>query len=427
LKNLRYVLLLLLVFGISNTTMGEGIKNVLVLTRPSMADWYTDSANRFNAIQDQYHVTVEVLPSGDGYQMRDKLNILAATGLLPDVGGTVNVEWSSHLLAAGHAIDIGEMMISSSELKSDDLFPASLEYGSLPGTNQVAVLPYMVGSTMTLFNTQFYNEAGLLWPDQSWQSNDWTRSTFLKNAQKLTKDTNGDGLPDQFGVAGDAWWGSIFCWLLSYGQFTDEGVTRALVDQPVMRESLQFFFDLNLTHKVSGGTFVNKNAAMTPLHLDGAIAAADKGVPVGLAPNPYIEKDRQPQHLLTGTGTMLFNSKNPQGGWAFIEYLYSRESMLKLVEKGYLTVRRDCFQPWLNAVDKKIANPSIVADILNMATRLPWNNPRWASMNLTPLLYNSATLKVMYRGEKSVNEWAMQTADTVNALISEYDSKQAKH
>jgi multiple sugar transport system substrate-binding protein len=84
-----------------------------------------------------------------------------------------------------------------------------------------------------------------------------TRDEFLEAAKKLTRDLNGDGVPDVYGFGirgakgGHDWWGTFV--LSSGAQFFDASGTPALA-KPKAIAANEWFIDLYLKHKVSPPT-----------------------------------------------------------------------------------------------------------------------------------------------------------------------------
>ena len=122
-----------------------------------------------------------------------------------------------------------------------------------------AILPYMwnrtlmclpqnLSSLVVYYNKNLFDAAGLAYP-----SDDWTWDDFVSTAKALTKDTDGDGLTDQFGIGTEA---SIFrlapmIWQ-NGGDIVDDPVNpkRLTLDTPAAKEALQWFIDLQVKHKV---------------------------------------------------------------------------------------------------------------------------------------------------------------------------------
>ena len=77
-------------------------------------------------------------------------------------------------------------------------YPAALESGQFQ--NEQYALPYECVPTMMFVNRTLLEKEGIAMPDEN-----WTWQDFYTLCQQMTKDSNGDGVLDQFGVYGYTW------------------------------------------------------------------------------------------------------------------------------------------------------------------------------------------------------------------------------
>ncbi len=96
----------------------------------------------------------------------------------------------------------------------------------------------------TYYNKDRFNEAGLAYP-----SDDWTVAAMRRNAQALTKDTNGDGASDRWGVS---WlYGYVWSFLVYGGQVADPDWIKIRVNNPVTEQALSLWDDLQYRYRVA--------------------------------------------------------------------------------------------------------------------------------------------------------------------------------
>jgi multiple sugar transport system substrate-binding protein len=99
------------------------------------------------------------------------------------------------------------------------------------------------------YNKNLFDQAGVAYPQAGWSWDD-----FLKAAQALTKDTNGDGATDQYGVGTEleAIRLAPFVWQ-NGGEIVDDPAkpTRLALDTPAATEAFQWFVDLQVKHHVA--------------------------------------------------------------------------------------------------------------------------------------------------------------------------------
>src|SRR5262245_1033573 len=220
----------------------------------------------------------------------DKLQTGLAGGDAPDVfamDGPLGPDYQSRDVLLdltpyieGESYDLGQL----DENAVKDFTTADGKQFGLPRDLNVIALYY---------NKQIFDEAGIPYPDDTW---DWAK--LVEVGKQLTKDTNGDGIPDQWGVYTEttdmenAW--SELVWQAG-GDILSAGGPRPAHDPDRSDAGIQFLQDLIWKEKVMpdpaifaevGDAFEQGKAAMeingswlVPTH-----EAA--GIDLGIAPLP---------------------------------------------------------------------------------------------------------------------------------------------
>ncbi len=257
-----------------------------------------------------------------------KIRIMANQKKLPDVfnlsSGYVE-EWSkSNLL-----MDLGPM-ISSSDSMDDFYFNLFDGVKDLSGTDTYYAFPYALVTTVLYYNMDMFDEAGLSYPDSSW---DW--DDFLQAAKALTRDLDGNGTIDQWGYWFYGRYAHIEPWVYANnGRLIDRQTMQFAPDAQGER-ALKFLTDLVLKHQVAPSkkemsafrqqdVFPNGAAAM---FIDGSwnidnnrIVAGDTirwgiaEVPVGPSGDGSITYG-WPDSLAIAS-----NAKHPEAAWKFMSY-----------------------------------------------------------------------------------------------------------
>lgn len=93
---------------------------------------------------------------------------------------------------------LNDLVERDTGVSSDDFYPAALESGSTDGV--LYALPYECVPTLMFANKTLLARAGI-----QVTGKDWTWDSFYDICQKLTCDTDGDGITDQFGSYGYTW------------------------------------------------------------------------------------------------------------------------------------------------------------------------------------------------------------------------------
>ena len=198
-------------------------------------------------------------------------------------------------------------------------------------------LPRDLNVIALYFNKKMFDEAAIPYPDGTW---DWDK--LVEVAHKLTKDTNGDGKPDQWGVYTEttdmenAW--SSLVWQAGGDILAPDG-TKTALDTDQAAQGLQFLQDLIWKEKVlpdpalfaeTGDPFESGKAAM---EINGSwLVPTDEaaGLDFGIAPLP-----KGPVAQATSvnpTGAVIYKgTKSPDAAWALVKYLASPEAQEKIM------------------------------------------------------------------------------------------------
>jgi multiple sugar transport system substrate-binding protein len=122
-----------------------------------------------------------------------------------------------------------------------DYFPVMLDTFSCGG--RLYGLPKDSSAAIMFYNAEMFEKNGVPAPSAEWK---WT--DLLRAAKALTRDTNGDGRVDQWGLNAPAWhW---FVWQ-NGGRILDESGRRFALREPAAMEALQFWSDLRNLHGVT--------------------------------------------------------------------------------------------------------------------------------------------------------------------------------
>jgi len=198
-------------------------------------------------------------------------------------------------------------------------------------------LPRDLNVIALYYNKKMFDEAGIPYPDDTW---DWAK--LVEVGKQLTKDTDGDGTIDQWGVYTEttdmenAW--SSFVWQSGGDILSADGTTSAL-DTDEAAAGLQFLQDLIWKEKVSpdpalfaetGDAFEQGVAAM---EINGSwLVPTDEaaGLDFGIAPLP-----KGPAGAATSvnpTGAVIYkNTESPEAAWELVKYLASPAAQEKIM------------------------------------------------------------------------------------------------
>ena len=123
--------------------------------------------------------------------------------------------------------------------------------GTTAGTGEGSLyaLPKDLSCFAFAYNKDLFDEAGLDYPDPN---KPYTYDEFLKVCQALTKDKDGDGETDQWGVAcANAWGMDPFFYSNGARMLSEDYKTVNVANNPKLKEALQFYTDLTTKYGVT--------------------------------------------------------------------------------------------------------------------------------------------------------------------------------
>ncbi|MEJ2166535.1 MAG: sugar ABC transporter substrate-binding protein, partial [Desulfobacterales bacterium] len=229
-------------------------------------DVWNKSLNEGMAIFHQRYPNIKVVMEPVSYGEKEtKYTVESAAGRAPDVFH-VHAFSLPMFFGKGFAKDLTPFIEKEEAGFLDAWYPLPLELMTYKGKIHAMPGDYM---TMVLFyNTEMFKAAGL---DPDKPPKTWDE--FLTYAQKLTRDTNGDGKVDQwgFGTVGAKSPGfslrfGPFIW--SYGaDYLTPDMKKSALDTPEAKAAFTFFVELFTKYKVvpPGLTAMNPQEVRTQL------------------------------------------------------------------------------------------------------------------------------------------------------------------
>ena len=139
--------------------------------------------------------------------------------------------------ANGVLADLTPYVQADPEWKMDDFQPAAVEAGSYQGKSIPSFAISTLARRCSSITKTLFDKAKVDYPTFDW---DWAK---MRDAAKaLTKDTNGDGKEDQWGLAFETWFVVWLHWIWSNGGdlFNSDQTKCALSDQSAATEAIQF-------------------------------------------------------------------------------------------------------------------------------------------------------------------------------------------
>ncbi len=314
-----------------------GEVSFMVFGDPAEKAAYQELATSFMAKRPDIEVKITHIPGQSDY--RKRLATDFAAGAPADVT-LINYRRYAGFAAKNVLEPLGPYFEKSTVIKATDFYEEAILPYMWKGT--LTCLPQNLSSLVVYYNKNLFDEAKLAYP-----SDDWTWDDFVSTAKALTKDIDGDGATDQFGIGTEA---SVFrlaptVWQ-NGGDIVDDPAkpTRLTLDTPAAKEALQWFVDLQVKHKVmpdrvneasedSDSRFQNGRLAMFLNSRRGVPAYREiTGFGWDVAPLP---QGKQKAGILHADAfCMSASTKDKPSTWAFIEYAMSADGQTILAKSG---------------------------------------------------------------------------------------------
>ncbi len=178
-------------------------------------------------------------------------------GQEPDVFMVLGTDFNQ-FSSLGVMKNLDELIAGDGDFEPDNYFSSAFCTGQYGGVQYA--LPYETVPTLMFVNKTLLTKEGIAMPDQ-----EWTWEDLYSICERVTKDTDGDGRLDQFGIFNYGWkdavcsnGGEIFDSDGMEGHFTDERLVESV-------KYIRQLNDLNQGQKVVREDFNNGNVAFMPL------------------------------------------------------------------------------------------------------------------------------------------------------------------
>jgi multiple sugar transport system substrate-binding protein len=279
---------------------------------------------RFEEANPDILVQLEAVSGRDYYT---RLLTQIAAGNAPDII-QVGDDAVPMFVDKGAFLPLDDFISGEYPLDASIYLPGVFEPGEWEG--QQWLLPKDFSPMAVYFNKAIFEEYGVAYPQEG-----WTWQDMLKTAQELTRDTDGDGKTDLWGIQLTANWTTGFEYFVaaSGGRLISRDGTQFVgyMDSQEVVEAVQFFSDLYNLYQVApppadyalwaGGNaeFENGKAAMRLFgRWPQAGYKSNPNIDLGLAPLPA-GPERAGVLFWAGFG-ISSRTKNPEAAWRFLRY-----------------------------------------------------------------------------------------------------------
>ncbi|MCU0485512.1 MAG: sugar ABC transporter substrate-binding protein [Anaerolineales bacterium] len=309
----------------------------MVFGEPAELAAYQTLVRAFQEEHPEILVNLVHIPSQSDYRTRVAADLAANTAA--DVL-LFNYRRYAQFADVGALEPLTDYLEDSKLLKAEDFYPQALDPFRHDG--QVYCIPQNLSSLVVYYNQDLFTQAGVAFPKTG-----WTWDDFLGTAQALTRDTNGDGQTDQFGLGIEPTLMRLapFIWQ-NLGEVADSNInpTRLMLDMPENFDTIYFFTELQTMHHVVPNAEQEAAESSESRFLNGTVGMylnSRRVVPTlresaafnwDVAPLPMKEEAAS---ILHADGyCMPSASKEKTAAWIFIEFANSVEGQTIIAATG---------------------------------------------------------------------------------------------
>ena len=314
----------------------------LVYAMFSNPKWNTFYEKVLADFENQTGIKVKLLTI-PGREYLSKIETMMAGGEPVDVF-YLNEKFVYRFAAKGKILPLDDLVASDKDFTLSIYFPRVVD--ALKFRGHLYSLPVFFSTLALFYNKSLFDEAGVAYPN-----GDWTWDDFLKAAKALTRDKNGDGVPDVYGTALVSWFDRWAVWVWQNGgEVFSEDMTRCLLDSPQAVEAIQFYADLANVYRVSPPFATMKEQNVNDMFVTGKIAmvymtrfqvesySQIKSFEWDVAPLPHKVR-RATSFRVGGVSISSQLQKDPerlQKAWMLVKYLTSEPVIKEMLSLGNL-------------------------------------------------------------------------------------------
>jgi len=162
----------------------------MVFGDPAEVAAFQKLVDAFERAHPNQPVKLNSIPSQSDYRTRLAADFAAGT---PADVVLINYRRFATFAARGALEPLGPYLQTSSIIDVSDFYPQAIEAFTYNG--QIVCIPQNISSLVIYYNRDLFDAAGVAYP-----ADNWTWDGFLAAARSLTRDLDGDGAIDQYGL-----------------------------------------------------------------------------------------------------------------------------------------------------------------------------------------------------------------------------------
>ena len=345
--------------------------------------------------------------AGQGDYQKQLVTAFSA-GAEPDVM-LLNYRRVLQFAANGGLEPVGPYVDNSGSLDLAGFYPEAIEAFQWDG--KLWCVPQNVSSLVVYYNRSLFDAAGLAYPAAG-----WTWDDFLQTARALTRDLDGDGQTDQYGlgVSPELMRLAPFIWQNGGELVDDPGrPSRLALDSPAAIEAFRWFVDLQVKERVVPDATAEQAEESESRFMSGRLAMflnSRRGTPTyrtvegldwDVAPLPQGAQAAGMLH--SDAYCMSARAKDKGSAWTLIEFANSAAGQTLMAGTGRTvpSLRQVAESPAFLDPNQRPASSRVFLDTIPLLRRVPLHE-KWPTIEETA----SREIERAFYGQATVEEAA---------------------
>jgi multiple sugar transport system substrate-binding protein len=369
---------------------------------------YQQLVDAFKAAHPEIQVELRYAASDSDF-LRQLVTAFSA-GAQPDVM-LLNYRRVPQFAAEGALEPVGPYLDKSKDLHAADLYTQALEAFQWDG--KTWCIPQNVSSLVVYYNRALFDAAGVAYPTAG-----WTWDDFLQAARALTRDLDGNGQIDQYGVGVSPQLMRMapFIWQ-NGGELLDDPAhpTRLALDSRATLAAFQWFVDLQVKEHVVPDATAEQAEESEARFMNGRLGMflqsrrvvptfrAIEGLDWDVAPLPQATAGRQAAGILHSDAYCLAaKAQDKDSAWTLIEFANSVAGQTLMAGTGRTvpSLRQVAESPaFLDP--QRPASSQVFLDVIPALRQMPLL-PQWSTIEETA----NREIERAFYGQASVEEAA---------------------
>lgn len=387
-----------------------------------IAHWWGDSKDLWAEVIKEFerenptiHVEQEVMSFN---VLKDKVLTQSAAG--ESVGDLIPLEdwFAQELVQRDYFVDVKPWI--DRDLKPSEYFQQST--GTFRNGETIRAFPIALGTYPLFYNRDLFDKAHETYPDST-----WTYDTLVAVAQRLTRDDDGDGKPEQWGFMLDNSGGlDGTIWSLG-GRILTDDLKKGAMSEPGTLVALHFWVDLvrkyhvaPLPASIMGGT--SSGGALQDF-MTGRFAMAILGSHQVTSKAPFKWDITYPPSGPAGRKVLRFaaafgipkSSKHPDAAWRFIRWIIQKmpPSYAARMFYGHVPNSRRLSSATEFLESEPVIHREVLVDLIDRYSFSYWRT-KWFQFRDQGFL---PEIDLAVQGEKSIEQAASDADRRINEVL----------